>query len=91
MCEKIITANPEVVLREEFDQWAILFNPDNGQGFGINPVGVFIWKLLDGKNTISDIVHELNQNCDDVPAEAEIFVREYIDSLLEKGLAGKRL
>jgi hypothetical protein len=23
-------ANPEIVLREEFDDWALLFNPDTG-------------------------------------------------------------
>jgi hypothetical protein len=42
-------ANPLIVLREEFDDWAILFDPDTGNAFGLNPTGVFIWKLLDGK------------------------------------------
>ena len=33
--------NPLIVLRIEFDDWAILFDPDTGEGFTINPVGVF--------------------------------------------------
>ena len=41
-------ANPLVVLREEFDDWAVLFDPDTGNAFGLSPVGVFVWKLLDG-------------------------------------------
>ncbi len=41
--------NPYVQLREEFDDWAILFNPDTGRGFGLNPTGVRVWKLLDGE------------------------------------------
>jgi len=44
-------ANPVVLLREEFDDWAILFNPDatlGFSGFGLNPTGVYVWKLLDG-------------------------------------------
>ena len=45
------TANPDVVLREEFDDWAILFNPDTGRGFGLNPTGVYLWKIFDGKST----------------------------------------
>jgi len=48
-------ANPLVVLREEFDDWAVLFDPDSGNAFGLNPLGVFIWKLLDGHRTIEDI------------------------------------
>jgi hypothetical protein len=30
-------ANPFVVLREEFDSWAILFDLDRGHGLGLSP------------------------------------------------------
>ena len=53
-------ANPIIVLREEFDDWAILFNPDSGDAHGLNPIGVFVWKRLDGKHTINDIIEEIN-------------------------------
>jgi len=81
-------ASPLVVLREEFDDWAILFDPDSGNALGINPVGVFIWKLLDGKHSIEDILVELSKNCEDVPAEAEVHVRDFIQDLVKHGLAG---
>jgi hypothetical protein len=28
-----------VLLREEFDDWAVLYDPDTGYGFGLNPTG----------------------------------------------------
>jgi SynChlorMet cassette protein ScmD len=81
-------ANPLIVLREEFDDWAVLFDPDSGDGFGLNPVGVFVWKCLDGQHTIGEILNDLQKNCDDVPKEAEGHLKEFIQSLVEQGLAG---
>ena len=48
-------ANPLLVLREEFDDLAVLFDPDTGNGFGLNPVSVFVFNRLDGKHTLKDI------------------------------------
>lgn len=81
-------ANPLVVLREEFDDWAVLFDPDTGNAFGLNPVGVFIWKRLDGKHTANTILEELRQNCEDMPGEAEAHLKDFIQNLVEQGLVG---
>lgn len=81
-------ANPLVVLREEFDDWAILFDPDTGSAFGLNPVGVFVWKRLDGKHTLEDIIKELRENAERVPEEAETHLKEFINELVERGLVG---
>ena len=81
-------ANPLIVLREEFDDWAILFDPDSGEGHGLNPVSVFIWKRLDGKHTIKDIMAELHENCEDMPEDAEQLVETFIKDLVERGFAG---
>ena len=82
-------AKPSVVLREEFDDWAILFDPETGNAFGINPVGVLVWKLLDGNHSIQDIVKEINETCEGVPKEAEGHLTDLIKELVEKGLAEK--
>jgi len=84
-------ANPTVVLREEFDDWGILFAPDTGEAYGINPVAAFIWKCLDGAHTQADIVRKLRELCDDVPAVLEDHVRTFIQSLVSKGLAGMQV
>jgi SynChlorMet cassette protein ScmD len=80
--------NPIIVLREEFDDWAILFDPDTGAGFGLNPVSLLVWKQLDGKHTIGDIVDGLRDLCDEVPPEATAHVTAFIATLREKGLVG---
>jgi SynChlorMet cassette protein ScmD len=81
-------ANSLVVFREEFDDWAILFDPGSGLSFGLNPVSAFIWKCLDGKNNIGDIVSKLKENCEDAPEDADNRVEKFIHSLIENGLAG---
>lgn len=81
-------ANPLIVLREEFDDWAILFDPDSGHAFGLNPVSVFIWQRLDGNHTVADILAEMQDQFQDVPSEAEAHIQEFIEDLKSKGLAG---
>lgn len=85
---KPVVANPNVVLREEFDDWAILFDPDTGNAFGLNPVSVCIWKLLDGKHSQEDILKNVHETCEDVPQEAEEHIKGFVQELVEKGLAG---
>jgi SynChlorMet cassette protein ScmD len=82
-----LQTNPGVVLREESDNWAILFDPDRGEGFVIDPVSVFIWNRLDGSHTIEDIVKELHDNFEDVPREVEDHCRAFMDDLIKRGLA----
>ena len=60
-------ANPLVVLREEFDDWAVLFNPDTARALGINPVGVAVWKGMDGKSSLEEIVSEIKDCFEGVP------------------------
>jgi len=80
-------AKSSVVLREEFDTWAILFDPDTGDAFGVNPVGVFIWKRLDGLRSIHDILKELRKGYEDVSEEAEEQVKGFIQEIVGKGFA----
>jgi len=81
-------ANPLIVLREEFDDWAILFDPDTGNAFGLNPTGVFVWKLLDGEHSVDDISAKLRENADGVPEEVQGHVHEFVQDLEKQGLVG---
>ncbi len=82
------TANPSIVLREEFDDWAILFDPDSGDTLGLNPIGVFVWRHLDGAHKVEDILENLQNNFEAVPDEAKDHLRDFIQGLVERGLAG---
>ena len=79
-------ANPFVILREEFDDWAILFNPDTVSGFGLNPIGVYLWKLFDGEHTIDMLLKVVQSHAENVPEEAEGHIGEFVDTLAREGL-----
>jgi SynChlorMet cassette protein ScmD len=81
-------ANPFVVLREEFDDWAILFDPDTGNAFGLSPTGVYLWKCLDGKHSIDDLLEDIRDHADNVPEDASDHIGAFVDALVAKGLAG---
>lgn len=51
-----------IVLRQESDEWGILFNADTGEAYTIDPVTVFIWQQIDGCKTLSEI-SLLVKNC----------------------------
>jgi SynChlorMet cassette protein ScmD len=80
-------ANQAIVLREESDDWAVLYDPDNDRVYGLNPISVYIWKCLDGKNTIADIVRKLGRECKDMPDDAIDHVKKFLDELVAKGYA----
>jgi SynChlorMet cassette protein ScmD len=81
-------ANPVVVLREEFDDWAVLFNPDTAAAVGTNPVGVAVWKRLDGKRTLEEIAGEIRDLFEGAPEGALEEVRAFVDALAAQGFSG---
>lgn len=78
-------ADPLIVFREEFEDSGLLFNPDTGEMYGLNPVGMEIWKLLDGRHTLSDIAQHLQNTFEDVAEEMPDHVQFFIDALVLKG------
>jgi SynChlorMet cassette protein ScmD len=89
-------ANPVVVLREEFDDWAVVFNPDTAEAAGINPVeaaginpvGVAAWKMMDGSRTVEEIIAAIREQFDDVPETAPEEIVSFVEQLAEKGFVG---
>ena len=84
-------ANPVAVLREEFDDWAVLFNPDTADAVGVNPVGVAIWKLLDGRRSVEEIAVQVAEQFDEAPPTVADEVRAYVDELAGRGFVGYEL
>jgi SynChlorMet cassette protein ScmD len=81
-------ANPVAVLREEFDDWAVLFNPDTAEAVGVNPVGVSIWKLMDGRRSVEEIAASLREGYDQVPDAVAEEVDRFVADLAERGFVG---
>jgi SynChlorMet cassette protein ScmD len=83
--------NPSIVLREEFDDWALLYDPDSGEAYGLNPIGVTIWKHLDGGHEVDDLVGVITGQFDHVPEDVKAHIEEFLDSIIKRGLAGSKL
>ena len=83
--ETVYRRCPEIVLREELDEWALLFNPENGGVVGINSLGVALWTILERPRALPGILQELRGLCEDVPARAEGEVAEYLEALRLRG------
>jgi len=81
--------NSDIVLREEFDDWAVLFNPDTAAAFGVNPVGVMAWKLIDGQRSLHSIIQNLRENLLDVPETVDQDIANFIKELTDQGFLGR--
>ncbi|RJQ60341.1 MAG: PqqD family peptide modification chaperone [Desulfobacteraceae bacterium] len=78
--------NPSIVLREEFEDFVFLYDPDTGETFPLNPAGVFIWRQLDGCSSIDRIVEKMNEGFEGVPASAKAHVESFLDDLKKRRL-----
>ena len=82
----MIKVNPSAVFREEFDNTAILFNPDNGDIFSLNATGRVIWKTLADGGDEAAVLQKLAEACDaPLPENAADDIKEFIAALKEKG------
>jgi len=88
-------ANPRLVLREEFDNAAFLFDPGTGETIGLNAVSTLIFKCLDGRHSLKDILEKIETQFANVPEDTESQVKGFIQDLTGRGMAeettGKRL
>lgn len=81
--------NPDVVLREEDPDGALLFNPDTNQIRVINPTGLFVWNRCDGNHTFPQIISEMKEAFEDVPeGEVETHIGTFINDMKENGFIG---
>ena len=57
----MIKVNPSIVVREELEGWGVIFDPDTGDSFGLNAVGVLIWKGLEAGKSKEDILKDIGE------------------------------
>jgi len=82
--------NPDVVLREEDESGALLFNPDTNQVKVLNATGLFIWKQFQSENCPNTALKAIAEAFEDVP-EAQVTgdVEAFLNELLETGFIGE--
>ncbi len=68
------------ILWRELDGEAVLLSPAAGSSYNLNPVGTFIWKLLDGKHYYADIATAI---CQIYEVEYERALQDVEDIIVE--------
>lgn len=83
----MLKTNPLAVFRAEFDNSGILFNPESGDIFALNPTGKVIWQAIEeGAADEAAVLAKLAEACDgELPTEAAADVHGFIEQLKEKG------
>ena len=77
--------NPSLVFRKEFDQSGLLFNPDDGRIFTLNPTTAFICEKLQAETTKEEILAAMQAKIRNVPAEAESDLEAFLTQLRNAG------
>ena len=76
--------NPVIIFRKEFDDSGILFNPENGEIFGLKPTAALIWECLGKNMSKMEILAELSEKSQNIPETASADYDEFIISLKER-------
>lgn len=87
MAEAGVKLDARIVLRVEDDAYALLYDPDTGDRFVLDPVGVRICSCLNGANGLAEIMAALRAEFTGVPADAEDQVKAFIADLVRRGWA----
>lgn len=81
--------SPDVVLREEDPDAALVFNPDTDNIRVINHTGLFIWKLCDGAHSLESILAAMHDEFDGVPDdEVGQQVAGFLQGMVSAGFVG---
>jgi hypothetical protein len=81
--------NPDVLLKEEDEDGALVFNPDTDKILVLNPTGLFIWNRCDGNIRLEDLVTSVRRSFSSVPEEqVGGDVRGFVEKMIAEGFIG---
>ncbi len=80
--------NPTAVLQENSDGWGVLVNMDTAGSVALNPTGIIVWKLIDGKRGVAEIIAKVTSQFNHVPDTVASDIETLINTLVEEGLIG---
>lgn len=80
-----LSQNPKTAYRMIKDE-AVIIDLSNSMLYSLNIVASLIWKMIDGKTTIEQIVENIEQEFDVERLVAENDCTEFINDFISKGL-----
>lgn len=78
------------LISSEMQDGTVIVSPADGHLSVVNPVGAFVWDLIDGQRSTDFIVDQVVQNFEVSPAVARADVLSFLDQLAERGLVTKK-
>ena len=78
--------NPETAYRAVGDEGGLVVLPTQSEVKVLNPVGSFIYAMLDGEHTVQQIVDRVVDEFDVTPDQALADTDEFLDSLEAEGM-----
>ena len=81
--------NPAVLARNIFNDEMVLVNADSGVSLALtNQTAVVVWELIDGKNSVKDIIDGVTHQFQNVPDGVSNDVQELLNELARDGFIG---
>ena len=77
--------NPDLVLREEGREGAILFDPDSGEVRILNPTATSVWKHLQSVRTLREVMAALSREYEGMDSDSEVEVLALARDLMRLG------
>ena len=81
-----IIVNPAVIIRDDFEDFGIIYNPETDKSYSINQTGVEILKHIQSQTPIPEIADKIRENFSEVPDDISGRVDMFIKTLIDKGL-----
>ena len=81
--ETLLIRNPEQLF-SSIDEEVVMLSVPNGEYYNLNPIGSYIWKILETPVTFDEIVRRL---CDEYDVEMQQCIKDtstFIVGLIEK-------
>lgn len=86
MQEKFFQINSPQVIREFFDDEAVIVNLELGIYYSLDSIGAIVWGLIEQGASNTQIVEKLSQTFKQPPNNIEKDIEEFIDLLLKEEL-----
>jgi Coenzyme PQQ synthesis protein D (PqqD) len=88
--ERPLRKNPKVVFQAHAGEaGGVLLSLESAQYHGVNDVGWFIWELVDGERTVTEIAEAVRREFADAPPGLEDEVAAFLESLRARDLVSE--
>jgi uncharacterized protein YeeX (DUF496 family) len=86
MSKTQIYKRKEKVPWQEIDDQVVIIQPQQQKVHELNEVAAFVWKNLNGTESIEQIIHTLPNEFEDIPSSVNTDIQQLLDVMCQEGL-----